>query len=163
MSAPHKNKSSVCNEEMNCSAITCRLVAKWLRIFGFDTVYPDATTDDDMILQIAKQEKRFLISRDKELLRRGKKAHIDCLEIHTTKFIEQLTQVLASIPVDLKQVLTRCTLCNTPLLSIRIKDIFLKVFEPEINFGIALSATNIIGWDALENMREKIIHLSRRI
>ena len=33
-------------------------LAKWLRIFGFDTLYPDMTTNDDEVLDIAKTEKR---------------------------------------------------------------------------------------------------------
>lgn len=98
-------------------------LAKWLRIFGFDTVYPDATTNDDSVMQIAKEEKRLLISRDKELLQRAKKAQIPFLEIQTTNLTEQLTQVLTTIPLDEKSILTRCILCNTPLLSVEKKDI----------------------------------------
>ena len=52
-------------------------LAKWLRIFGFDTLYPDATTNDDEVLHIAKAEKRLLISRDKELITRGKKVQLE--------------------------------------------------------------------------------------
>ena len=90
-------------------------LAKWLRIFGFDTVYPDATMNDDLILQIAQREKRLLISRDKELLIRAKKTLVPVLEIHTTDLTEQLHQVLQEIPIDEKKILTRCTLCNTSL------------------------------------------------
>lgn len=108
-------------------------LAKWLRIFGFDTLYPDATTDDDLILQLAKREKRLLISRDKELIIRGKKVKLEVLEIQTTDLHEQLAQVLTHIQIDCTQVLTRCTLCNTPLLSVEKKAVKThvpsKVFE----------------------------------
>lgn len=113
-------------------------LAKWLRIFGFDTLYPDATIDDDQVLELARLENRLLITRDKELLHRGKKVHVAVLGIHTTNLIEQLTQVLSSVTVDLKHILTRCTLCNTLLHSVKKKDIKAslppKVFETRNNF-----------------------------
>lgn len=142
-------------------------LAKWLRIFGFDTMYPDATTDDDMVLQIAKQEKRFLISRDKELILRGKKANINVLEIRTTNLAEQLAQVLSTIPVDPKQVLTRCTLCNTPLSSVEkkgIKDhIPPKVFETRDDFWFCPVCKKYYWMGThYENMREKIDALTSK-
>ena len=76
-------------------------LAKWLRIFGFDTLYPDMTTNDDEVLDIAKAEKRLLISRDKELLIRGKKLQLDVLEIQMTDLDKQLAQVLTRIPIDI--------------------------------------------------------------
>lgn len=108
-------------------------LAKWLRIFGFDTLYPDATTTDDSLLQIAQAESRLLISRDKQLIQRGKKAQILVHEIQTTKLAEQLAQVLAHIPVDDKTILSRCTLCNTPLESVEKKDLKSRVPEKVFN------------------------------
>lgn len=113
-------------------------LAKWLRILGFDTVYPTATTSDDEILQIATSEKRFLLSRDKELIQRGKKAKLDVMEIHTTDLQKQLKQVLAFIRFDPPLVLTRCTLCNALLVSVGKKGLEArippKVFETRENF-----------------------------
>lgn len=115
-------------------------LAKWLRIFGLDTVYPDATTNDDDVLKIAKHDDRLLISRDKELICRGKKALVNVLEIQTTDLTEQLRQVLLKIKIDTEQVLTRCTLCNTPLVSVEKKAIkgFIpeKVFETRDDFWL---------------------------
>lgn len=125
-------------------------LAKWLRIFGLDTVYPDATINDDDVLKIAKHDDRLLISRDKELIRRGKKALVNVLEIQTTDLTEQLRQVLLKIKIDTEQVLTRCTLCNTPLVSVEKKQS--RVLSPkrclnsEMISGSALCVTNIIGW-----------------
>jgi uncharacterized protein with PIN domain len=93
-------------------------LAKWLRILGFDTYYPDVSFDDDAVLDIAQQQNRVLLSRDKQLIQRGKKAHLAVLEIQTTNLLEQLTCVLSKIPVDEHTILTRCTLCNSPLQSI---------------------------------------------
>jgi uncharacterized protein with PIN domain len=142
-------------------------LAKWLRIFGFDTLYPDMTTNDDEVLDIAKTENRLLISRDKELLIRGKKAQLQVLEIQTTDLNEQLAQVLTHIPVDRIQILTRCTLCNTPLLSVEKKAIKPyvppKVFEARDHFWYC-SVCHKYYWMGThyENMIEKINKLTNK-
>jgi len=142
-------------------------LAKWLRIFGFDTLYPDATANDDEVLQIAKAEKRLLISRDKELITRGKKVQLNVLEIQTTNLNEQLVQVLTYIQIDSTQVLTRCTLCNTPLISVEKKAIKtrvpLKVFETRDQFWYC-SVCNKYYWMGThyENMIKKINELTNK-
>jgi uncharacterized protein with PIN domain len=142
-------------------------LAKWLRIFGFDTLYPDASADDDQVLQQAQQENRFLISRDKELLQRGKKAHIDVLLIQTTNLSEQLTQVLAILPVDLSKVLSRCILCNTPLIPVKKEEIKEnippKVYETRNEFWCCPSCKKYYWMGThYENMKEKIRTLTMK-
>jgi uncharacterized protein with PIN domain len=142
-------------------------LAKWLRIFGFDTVYPDATMNDDLILQIAQREKRLLISRDRELLIRAKKTLIPVLEIHTTDLTEQLHHVLQEIPIDEKKILTRCTLCNTSLHSIDKEVIKEKipetVFQTRNEFWVCPSCSKYYWMGThYENMREKINTLVRK-
>lgn len=142
-------------------------LAKWLRIFGFDTLYPDMTTNDDTVLDIAKDEKRLLITRDKELLIRGKKLQLSVLEIQLADLDKQLAQVLIRIPIDISQVLTRCTLCNTPLLSVEKKVIKThippKVFETRDQFWYC-SVCNKYYWMGThyENMIEKINKLTNK-
>lgn len=142
-------------------------LAKWLRIFGFDTVYPDTTTNDDCVLQIAHREKRLLLSRDKELLIRAKKTHIPVLEIHTTNLTEQLQQVLKEIPIEEKKILSRCTVCNTPLLSVKkegIKEkIPEKVFQTRNVFWVCPACSKYYWMGThYENMREKINNLVQK-
>jgi uncharacterized protein with PIN domain len=90
-------------------------LAKWLRILGFDTFYANNTMTDEELLHIAKNEKRTIISRDKELIIRGKKKNLTIIKIITTDLDEQLNQVLELIHIDEQYVLSRCTLCNTIL------------------------------------------------
>jgi uncharacterized protein with PIN domain len=142
-------------------------LAKWLRIFGYDTIYPDMTTNDDKVLDIAKAEGRLLISRDKELLIRGKKIQLDVLEILTTDLDKQLAQVLTRVPIDRTHVLTRCTLCNTPLISVEKKAtktyVPPKVFESRDQFWYC-SVCNKYYWMGThyENMIEKINTLTNK-
>lgn len=113
-------------------------LAKWLRIFGFDTFYPSNEMTDDQVLQVAKSEQRLVISRDKELIARAKKHHVKTLEITTTQLDEQLRNVLAVLNGETTALLTRCTLCNTLLTSVDKKNakgvVPPKVFETKEKF-----------------------------
>ena len=113
-------------------------LATWLRILGVDTFYPNAKMSDEELLQIATNEHRLVISRDKQLVARGKKRKMPVLELQTTSLDDQLGVVLGSIPIETSQMLTRCTLCNTPLLSIEKNEVKgqvpSKVFESQKDF-----------------------------
>ena len=85
-------------------------LAKWLRIFGFDTVY-EAGMDDDDILKLATEENRIIISRDRELC--GRKP--DSILLKTTDLDEQIGQVLKLHSADEKNLLSRCLECNSLL------------------------------------------------
>ena len=98
-------------------------LAKWLRLFGFDTYYANSEIDDDKILEIAEKEKRVLISRDKELIIRAKKKKVDFFEIKTTDLDQQLKLVLDNIDIDEKAILTRCSLCNLLVKEIDKEDV----------------------------------------
>jgi uncharacterized protein with PIN domain len=142
-------------------------LARWLRIFGFDTLYPDMTTNDDEVLDIARTENRLLISRDKELLIRGNKIKLDVLEIQTTDLDKQLAQVLTRIPIDSTQVLTRCTICNSPLISVEKKAtktyVPPKVFETRDQFWYCPVCDKYYWMGThYENMIEKINKLTHK-
>jgi uncharacterized protein with PIN domain len=134
-------------------------LAKWLRVLGFDTFYANNTTTDDGLLQIAKSEKRTIISRDKELITRGKKKNMTTIEITSTDLDEQLNQVLKLIHIDEQYVLSRCTLCNT-ILKAREKSqvegkVPEKVFENNDSFWFCKKCDKYY-WKG--SHYEKIIH-----
>ena len=117
-------------------------LAKWLRIFGFDTFFANSELTDKDLLNIAKSENRIIISRDKELIIRGKKENIAVISIETTDLDLQLNQVLKQLKIDKKSILSRCTLCNTELervdKSIAKEKVPSKVFENNENFLFCL-------------------------
>jgi len=90
-------------------------LAKWLRILGFDTFYANAEMSDEDLLNIAKGENRTIFTRDKELIIRGKKKNLNVIAVETTDLDLQLNQALKHVNIDEKEVLSRCTLCNTVL------------------------------------------------
>jgi uncharacterized protein with PIN domain len=142
-------------------------LAKWLRIFGFDTFYPSVETTDDELLTIAVDENRLLISRDKQLIARGKKMSLTVLEVHTTDLEEQLIVVLRQIGFDTSMLLTRCIVCNTPLVSVEKRMVKpyvpLKVFETRDAFWFCPKCSKYYWMGThYENMREKIAALQEK-
>ena len=104
-------------------------LAKWLRIFGFDTFYADAITNDDEILDIAKKENRILITRDRELIQKARRDTLKIVEIKTVDLNEQLNCVLGEIDIDKKLILSRCTICNSILEEVKKNEVRDKVPE----------------------------------
>jgi hypothetical protein len=141
-------------------------LAKWLRIYGFDTFYANASITDDMLLQIAKEEHRVLLTRDKELIWRGKRENISVISISDTDLDNQLRQILSKLPFDEHLLLTRCLLCNSPLRKVQkeeVKDcVPQKVFENNDMFWFCDHCKKYY-WKGthVENMVEKIRRLQQ--
>jgi uncharacterized protein with PIN domain len=85
-------------------------LAKWLRVLGFDALYAEGRSDDD-IVKLAEEEQRVLLTRDKELCGRVR----DSLYIETTELDEQIAFITGLYSIDETKILNRCLLCNTPL------------------------------------------------
>jgi len=96
-------------------------LAKWLRVYGFDTFFANSKLDDADLIEIAKKEKRALITRDKTLSQIARRENLKVYEIKSTDIDEQLNQVLEDIYIDKKQIFSRCLLCNS-LISLIDKD-----------------------------------------
>ena len=113
-------------------------LAKWLRIYGFDTFYADSEITDDELLDISEKENRCLITRDKELIIRSKKKNLETIQLNTTDLDEQLACVLKRVKIDKKKILSRCTLCNSVLKVIKKEEVKnkvpIKVFENNEKF-----------------------------
>ena len=104
-------------------------LAKWLRLFGFDTFYANQDITDEKILEISEKEKRILITRDKELVIRAKKKNIQFFKIITIDLDEQLKTVLKNTKIDEKNILSRCSLCNNLVDEIKKTEIKNRVPE----------------------------------
>ena len=102
-------------------------LAKWLRLFGFDTFYANSEMEDEELLQFAKKEDRVIITRDKQLIARGKKEKLPVIEMNTTDLDEQLTLVLKNVDIDQKAILSRCSICNTILNEVKKSEVKGKV------------------------------------
>lgn len=102
-------------------------LATWLRFMGFDTFYATDQMGDDELMQIAKDEDRFLITQDKELIFRARKRDILVISIYSTDLDEQLRSVISKMVVDIEQILSRCSLCNNHIIPIKKEEIKKRV------------------------------------
>lgn len=96
-------------------------LAAYLRLLGFDTLYRNDYTDDQLA-RIAAEEGRVLLTRDRGLLKRGIVTHGYWLRI--TRPRDQPVEVLRRFHVrDIEAALTRCMECNALLKRIDKQEI----------------------------------------
>jgi hypothetical protein len=139
-------------------------LAKWLRIYGFDTFYADATIDDDQLMNIAQKENRILLTRDKQLVYQARKASLQVVELKAVDLDEQLQQVLQGVTIDKSLILSRCCLCNTVLESIEKNDVEKKVpkkvFDHHDRFWYCVKCDKVYWkgshWDNMFNTINKV-------
>jgi uncharacterized protein with PIN domain/sulfur carrier protein ThiS len=91
-------------------------LARFLRMLGFDTVHENAL-DDAEICRLARQERRIVLTRDRELLK--------CREIETGCYVRalkpesQLAEVAARYGLGPRaRPFTLCLRCNVPLVAV---------------------------------------------
>jgi len=91
-------------------------LAKWLRISGFDVLYSNKFSDNELV-RISNNEGRVLLSRDTRLLIR--KAVREFIHIESQDLQEQIRQVFDALNLEgLPSLLTRCLSCNEALREI---------------------------------------------
>jgi uncharacterized protein with PIN domain len=87
-------------------------LARHLRFGGFDTLYYPRAEDSEL-LELARRERRLLLTRDRELAARCGK---DALLLRSVRLEEQLAELAGVLPLaEGFAPFTRCMVCNTPL------------------------------------------------
>lgn len=96
-------------------------LARWLRLLGYDTLY-FPQIEDSLLLKIARDEDRILLTRDTRLVRvRGLKKFLLLEENDPFKQLKHVITALKLSPISESDkqkkipLLIRCPLCNTPL------------------------------------------------
>ncbi|MEW6570858.1 MAG: Mut7-C RNAse domain-containing protein [Nitrospirota bacterium] len=92
-------------------------LARWLRFLGFDTVYRPDTVDRDLI-RIARQEDRFILTKDTALLKRK---GIRGFLLNADDSLEQLQEVIHRFKLKEFNLFSRCVKCNGELARISNK------------------------------------------
>jgi uncharacterized protein with PIN domain len=91
-------------------------LARWLRIFGFDTVYEN-NFEDDELAEMASKTQRILLSKDCNLLKRKKVIWGHLVRVNDP--IEQIVDVVQLFQLErLIQPYRRCLRCNGQLLRV---------------------------------------------
>ncbi len=116
--------------------ITDRMLGKlvrWLRILGFDTIYPSFEDNLSLILT-ARQESRILLTRDANLIKR--RNICDFLFIESDHWEEQLLGIIKGLKLKIdfnSKIFSRCSLCNSPTKNIDKKEV--KNYVPTYVFS----------------------------
>ena len=103
----------------------CRFVAdrmlgtliRYLRFMGYDTISANGLAlgnakEDTLLLQLAKDEHRILLTRDHELAGRGGD---QALLISSDDIMDQIRQLVDGRYIVPRLLMTRCSLCNSIL------------------------------------------------
>jgi hypothetical protein len=90
-------------------------IAKKLRLLGYDSQY-FSDIDDEKLMDTARKEKRIIISKDEELIKKARK--LDMKPIHITKKeeIEQFFEIINNVGLKIIQIngdTARCPKCNS--------------------------------------------------
>jgi uncharacterized protein with PIN domain len=139
-------------------------LAKWLRIYGFDTSYAGPEMDDEQVLNRSKKEDRILLTRDKDLINSAKRENIKNIQIKSTILDEQIKTTLNKKNIDIEKILSRCILCNSLVQDIKKEDVKEQVperiFKSTDRFWVCPKCKKVY-WKGshYENMIEKIKNL----
>jgi len=92
-------------------------LTRYLRFMGYDTTSANSLAEgkpneDTILLDMAGQEGRILLTRDAELARRGKERAV---LVVSEDVMEQVQQLIDRGLIERRLTLSRCSLCNTPL------------------------------------------------
>ena len=91
-------------------------LAHLLRMMGFDTLYDNAFADDE-IERLAAAERRIVLTRDRELLKRRDVTH--GMYVRALRSTEQLCEVFERLDLARSaRPLTRCLHCNARLVPV---------------------------------------------
>ncbi len=104
-------------------------LARYMRLVGLDTCYPTAHVPDARLAEIAEEENRVLLSRDRRLLMRRNVTHGYCPR--STEGWQQLREVIARFRLQSElEPWRRCVHCNG-LLEAVSKEAILDQLEPK--------------------------------
>lgn len=93
-------------------------LARWLRMIGYDVLYLKDVTDD-VIIDTAAGEGRFILTRDKDMHKRFPNS----LYINENSLHDQLRIVFKELNLNTKMNGSRCTSCNGILHRVDKEDV----------------------------------------
>lgn len=107
-------------------------LARYLRMCGFDTLYGNDYSDEEIII-IAGDEQRVILTRDRDLLKNKRALRGYCLR--SEKCLDQLKEVI--VRLDLKnsvKLFRRCLECNVPVVAVAKQDIIARLQPKTVRY-----------------------------
>jgi hypothetical protein len=105
-------------------------LARWLRLSGYDVLYSEKLRDED-ILELAVEEGRIVLTRDKKLKVKADVRGVDAALVISNDLVEQLRQLAIERSIDIKgtPVNARCPLCNSTIKIVAKNEVAQRVPE----------------------------------
>ena len=112
-------------------------LTRYLRFMGYDTTSANGLAEgnnkeDTLLLAMARQEHRILLTRDAELARRG---GAQAILIRPEDVMAQVQLLIDRGLVERRITLSRCSICNTPLREARDGEIAGAEYAPREKEG----------------------------
>lgn len=145
-------------------------IARKLRLLGYDSQYFSDIYDEKLI-DSAKKEKRIIISKDEELIKRAQKRGIRSIYITKEYEVEQFFEIITSVNLKRFQIngdIARCPKCNSLTESIDkelIKEkIPYRVLKSNDKFWIC-KYCNQVYWEGthIKNLQEFVGKINERL
>jgi len=145
-------------------------IARKLRLLGYDSQYFSDIYDEKLI-DSAKKEKRIIISKDEELIKRTQKRGIRSIYITKEYEVEQFFEIITSVNLKRFQIngdIARCPKCNSLTKSIDkelIKEkIPHRVLKSNDKFWIC-KYCNQVYWEGthIKNLQEFVGKINERL
>ena len=113
-------------------------LSRYLRFMGYDTVSANGlaegnTKEDTLLLELAVQENRILLTKDTELAMRGKE---QAVLIVSDDVMQQVRQLIDRGLIVRRVMMTRCSLCNTLLREATTDEINDAYYAPRDKTGL---------------------------
>jgi uncharacterized protein len=113
-------------------------LCRYLRFMGYDTVSANGfiqgnAKEDTLLLELAIQENRILLTRDTELVMRGKE---HAVLITSDEVMEQIRQLIDRGLIIRRLMMSRCSLCNAVLRPATVEEIHGADYAPREKGGL---------------------------
>jgi uncharacterized protein with PIN domain len=114
-------------------------LSRYLRFMGYDTVSANGfargnAKEDTLLLYLAAQENRILLTRDTELTLRGKERAV---LMKSEDVMDQVQQLIDCGLIVRRLRMTRCSLCNTKLREATTREITRTEYAPRNKDGFS--------------------------
>jgi len=119
-------------------------LTRYLRFMGYDTtsangMVPGNRKEDTVLLDLALQENRILLTGDAELARRGKERAV---YIRSGDIAVQIQALVDRGLVEPRLDLSRCSICNTVLRTATQEEIERSQYAPQDQEGLVFTWCN---------------------
>ena len=107
-------------------------LSRYLRFMGYNTISANGfaegnAKEDTLLLNLATQENRILLTRDTELALRGKE---QAVLVKSDDVMDQVQQLIDCGLIVRRLMMTRCSLCNTELRKATDREITRTDYAP---------------------------------